>query len=115
MLNTQNFLDALDNLTFVKYEDKTLHTAEGFKISYELELMGGAMSKYPIQFTFRVRKGKLYVRGWGCGDNEDNILANIWWQKKVYAMQELKRNKRDAKQSKANKLFQELTILKLSL
>jgi hypothetical protein len=30
MLNTQNFLDALDNLTFVAEEGKTLHTAQGW-------------------------------------------------------------------------------------
>ena len=114
-METKDFLDALDKLTFVKYEDKTLHTAEGFEISYELELMGGALSKYPIQFTFRVRKDGTHVQSWGCSDNEDNIIANIWWQKKESAMRQLEYDRQDKKKAKLRREFESLTINQLTL
>ena len=114
-MNTQNFLDGLDKLTFVKYEDKTLHTAEGFEISYSLELMGGALSKYPIQFIFRVRKDGMYVQSWGCSDNEDNIIANIWWQRKESAMHQLEYDREDTKKVELKREFESLTIYKLTL
>jgi hypothetical protein len=114
-MNTQNFLDALDKLTFVKYGDKTLHTAEGFEISYEIELNGGAISKYPLQFIFRIRKDNTHVQSWGCSDNDDNIIANIWWQKKESAMHQLEYDAKDKKKAELSREFEALTILKLSL
>jgi hypothetical protein len=85
-MNTQNFLDALDRLTFVSNEGKTLHTAQGFQVSYTIELMGNVMTNYPIQFLFRVRKDDVYIMTWGCSSNEDNKLATHWWLKKCYAI-----------------------------
>ena len=107
-MNTQDFLNGLDKLTFVKYEDKTLYTKEGFEISYELELMGGALSKYPIQFIFRVRKDSTHIMSWGCEDNDDNIIANIWWQKKESAMHQLKYDNESAKKLELKKEFEKL-------
>lgn len=78
-MNTQEFINGLDKLTFVKYENKTFYTAEGFEISYELTLMDGYMrDNYPIQFTFYVRKEGLYIMRWGCESNECNAIAGFW-------------------------------------
>lgn len=98
-MNTQDFLNGLDKLTFVKYENKTFYTVEGFEISYEIELNGGVITKYPLQFIFRVRKDNMHVMSWGCESNDDNIISNIWWQKKEaditrekYKLEDIKRN-----------------------
>jgi hypothetical protein len=39
MKNTQDFLDQLDKLTFVSEEGKTLHTAQGFQVSYSIDFI----------------------------------------------------------------------------
>lgn len=108
-METQDFLNGLDKLTFVKCDDKTLYTEEGFEIKYELELMGGALSKYPIQFIFRIYREGAYVQSWGCSSNEDNIIANIWWQKKECAMNDLEYSKKDKKTVENKRLLESLT------
>ena len=82
MENTQDFLNKLDKLTFIKYENKTLHTAQGFEISYSLQLMEVSMPNMPIQFLFRVKKDNAHVVTWGCDSNESVALSVKWWQKK---------------------------------
>jgi len=108
-MNTQNFLDALDKLTFVKYENKTLQTTQGFQISYTLELMSGTMNNYPIQFLFRVRKDDVHVMSWGCSSNEDNKLATHWWLRKCYAISDLEHENRIVKEALAKYDFETLT------
>jgi len=65
MRNTQDFIDGLNKLNFVKYDNKTLYTKEGFNVSYEIELNGGALSNYPIQFVFIIRKDEIHIQSWG--------------------------------------------------
>lgn len=111
MENTQNFLDKLDRLTFVAEESKTLHTAQGFQISFTLELMSsGALHDYPIQFLFRVRKDDVYIMTWGCSSNDDNKLATQWWLKKCYAISDLNYQERFVKEALAKKEFEEVTM-----
>jgi hypothetical protein len=109
MKNTQDFLNQLDKLTFVSNEGKTLHTAEGFQISYSIELMSVVAGNYPIQFLFRVRKDDAYIMTWGCSSNEDNKLAVHWWLKKCYAISDLEHQERFVKEALAKKEFKELT------
>ena len=110
MENTQDFLDKLDRLTFVAEEGKTLHTAEGFDISYSVELMGiGAMGNYPIQFLFRVRKGDAYIMTWGCSSNDDNKLATQWWLKKCYAISDKEYEDKIVVETLAKIEFEKLT------
>lgn len=109
MKNTQDFLDQLDRLTFVSEENKTLHTKQGFQISYSLEFMGNVMIDYPIQFLFRVRKDDAYIMTWGCSSNEDNKLATHWWLKKCYAISDLEHENRIVKEALAKYDFENLT------
>ena len=109
MENTQDFLNQLDKLTFVSEEGKTLHTAQGFQISYSLELMSGVMTNYPIQFIFRVRKDDVYVMTWGCSSNEDNKLATHWWLKKAYAISDLEYQDKYVEETLAKIEFENLT------
>ena len=109
MKDTQDFLDQLDRLTFVSEEGKTLHTAQGFQISYSLELMGGTITNYPIQFLFRVRKGDVYIMSWGCSSNEDNKLATHWWLKKCYEISDREYEEKIVKETLAKKEFETLT------
>jgi len=109
MENTQDFLNQLDKLTFVSNEGKTLHTAQGFEISYTLELMGGAMNNYPIQFLFRVRKDDVYIMTWGCSSNEDNKLATHWWFKKCYEISDREYEEKIVKETLVKKEFENLT------
>jgi hypothetical protein len=46
----QEFLDNLDKLTFVSIDGNTLHTSEGFEISYNLKMMSN-ISKLPNTTT----------------------------------------------------------------
>jgi hypothetical protein len=109
MKNTQDFLNQLDKLTFVSEESKTLHTAEGFQISYTIELMGNVMTDYPIQFLFRVRKGDVYIMTWGCSSNDDNKLATHWWLKKCYAISDREYEEKIVVETLAKKEFETLT------
>lgn len=109
MKNTKDFLNQLDKLTFVKHEDKTLHTAEGFQISYTIELMGNVMTDYPIQFVFRVRKGDVYIMTWGCSSNEDNKLATHWWLKKCYTISDKEYEEKIVVETLAKIEFENLT------
>jgi hypothetical protein len=81
METIQDFLNKLDKLSFTSYEGKTLHTEEGFDISYNIEIT--SMMSMPLQFIFRVRKENVYVTSWGCSSNDDNEFACNWWQRKI--------------------------------
>lgn len=81
METIQDFLNKLDKLSFTSYGDKTLHTAEEFDISYNIEIT--SMKSLPLQLIFRVRKENVYVTSWGCRNNEDNTIACNWWQRKI--------------------------------
>lgn len=105
----EQFLNQLDNLTYIKYKDNTLYTKEGFEIYYEIELMGGRLSGYPLQFIFRVRKNNTHILSYGCSSNEDNIEANCWWQTKVSDMHQLDYDKKDKKRVKFKNQFEQLT------
>jgi len=109
MKNTQDFLNQLDRLTFVSEDHKTLHTAEGFQISYSLELMSVVAGNYPIQFLFRVRKDDAYIMTWGCSSNEDNKLAVHWWLKKWYSISDREYEDKLVKETLAKKEFEDLT------
>ena len=109
MENTQDFLNKLDKLTFVSEEGKTLHTAEGYQISYSLELMGSSFGNYPIQFIFRVRKGDVYIETWGCSSNDDNKLAVHWWLNKAYAISDLEYEEKYVMETIAKIEFENLT------
>jgi hypothetical protein len=105
----EQFLNELDNLTYIKYKDNTLYTKEGFEIYYEIKLMGGRLSKYPLQFIFRVRKNNTHVLSYECSSNEENIEANCWWQTKVSDMQKIKYQKKEKKIAKFRTEFEQLT------
>ena len=77
----QEFLDNLDKLTFVSIDGNTLHTSEGFEISYNLKMLSN-ISNYPIQLLLRICSDGVYVTSWGCTSNEDNLTTTKWWQKK---------------------------------
>lgn len=109
MENTQDFLNKLDKLTFIKHEDKTMHTAEGFQISYSLELLGVSMPNMPIQFQFRVRKEGRYVMTWGCDSNESVLLSVRWWQKKEFDIHISESDKESDKRKALRKEFETLT------
>ena len=109
MENIQDFLDKLDRLTFVAEENKTLRTAEGFKISYSLELCVEAIPDYPIGFTFRVWKGDILVNTWGCSSNNDNKIAANWWLKKCRAISYIDYEEKYAEKILAKKEFETLT------
>jgi hypothetical protein len=104
----EDFLNKLDSLTYVREEDNILYTEEGFEIYYEIELMGGRLSKYPLQFIFRVRKDNTHVISWGCSSNEDNIEANCWWQTKVSDIRQIEYDKKDKKREKLKNEFNQL-------
>jgi hypothetical protein len=106
METIQDFLNKLNKLSFTNYDDKTLHTEEGFDISYDIEMT--SMVKLPLQVIFRVRKDNVYVMSWGCGSNDDNAIACIWWQRKVAELDNIKyknkREKQDHFKNQFNKL-----------
>ena len=77
----QQFLDKLDKLTFVSIDGKTLHTSEGFEISYTLK-MNDHFPNYPIQLLLRICSDDVYITSWGCTSNEDNLIATRWWMDK---------------------------------
>jgi len=77
----QEFLDNLDKLTFVSIDGNTLHTSEGFEISYNLKMLSN-ISNYPIQLLLRICSDGVYITSWGCTSNEDNLTATTWWAKK---------------------------------
>lgn len=108
-MNTQDFINKLDKLRFVEYKDKTLRSIGGFEITHELELMGGALSMYPIQFRFRVKKNDTHIMSWGCSSNEENAIAGAWWQKKLYAMQDIEYNAKALDKARLTELFNEST------
>lgn len=104
----EDFLNKLDSLTYVREENDILYTEEGFEVYYEIELMGGRLSKYPLQFIFRVRKDNTHVISWGCGSNEDNIDANCWWQAKVSKIRQIEYDEKDKNRTKLINEFNEL-------
>jgi len=104
----EDFLNKLDSLTYVREENNILYTEEGFEVYYEIELMGGRLSKYPLQFIFRVRKDNTHIISWGCGSNEDNIDANCWWQTKVSDIRQIEYDKKDKNRKKLINEFNQL-------
>jgi hypothetical protein len=113
-MSTQDFIDGLNNMKFVSYEDKSFHTADGFEVRYELELLDGLIHKnYPIQFQFYVYKDGLYITRWGCEDNEANAIASAWVLKNKYKIIEIEYNAKDDAKSDALDELNKLTNLNL--
>lgn len=81
METTQDFLNKLNKLTFTKFADRTLHSMEGFEVSYSIEIT--SMKSLPLQMILRIRKDNVYVTSWGCDSNEDNEIVCTWWQRKI--------------------------------
>lgn len=106
---TQDFLDHLNKLTFVKYEDKTFYTAEGYEIRYELQLMGLWMPDSPIQFQFRIIKDNIHIKTFGCVSNESVLSAVKWWENKEFNIHVSKSDKEAKKRHELIKEFENLT------
>jgi hypothetical protein len=104
----QEFLNKLDKLTFVSTDGKTLHTSEGFEISYNLK-MNHPFPNYPIQLLLRICSDGVYITSWGCTSNEDNLIATKWWMDKsndmILKMHESSSDKEDL----LKKMFNQLT------
>lgn len=109
-MSTQNFINGLNKMNFIKYDHKTFYTDEGFEVSYELELLDGLIHKnYPIQFQFYIKKDGAYVTRWGCEDNESNAIASSWVLKMMSNLTEIEyRLSKDVK-SRALAEFKKLT------
>lgn len=58
-------------LTITKSEDNVLHTAEGFTISYHLELQRSNSLLPSVQLVLRVQYKGMNVAMWGCMGEED--------------------------------------------
>ena len=113
-MSTQDFIDGLNKMKFVSYEDKSFHTADGFEVRYELELLDGLVhNNYPIQFQFYVYKDGLYITRWGCEDNEAYAIASAWVLKNKYKIIEDDYNVKNHAKADALHEFKKLTNLNL--
>jgi hypothetical protein len=113
-MSTQDFVDGLNKMKFVSYDDKSFHTADGFEVRYELELLDGLIHRnYPIQFQFYIYKDGLYITRWGCEDNEANAIASAWVLKNKYKIIEIEYNAKDDAKSDALDELNKLTNLNL--
>ena len=113
-MSTQDFIDGLNKMKFVRKDDNTFYTADGFEVRYELELLDGLIHRnYPIQFQFYVYKDGLYITRWGCEDNEENAIASAWVLKNKYKIVEDEYNAKDNAKADALDEFKKLTNLNL--
>jgi hypothetical protein len=105
----QKFLDKLDQLNFVSIDGNTLHTSEGFEISYNLKMMMSRPSDYPIQLLLRVCSDGVYITSWGCTSNEDNLTATKWWAKKSNDIHNKMFEATCEKEASIKRMFNQLT------
>jgi len=106
----QEFLDNLDKLTFVSIDGNTLHTSEGFEISYNLKMMSSPnLQNYPIQLLLRICSDGVYITSWGCTSNEDNLTATTWWAKKSSDMHKKMFEATCDKEASLKRIFNQLT------
>ncbi len=109
-MSTQKFVNGLNKMTFIKKEDNTFYTSEGFEVSYELVLLDGLIHKnYPIQFQFHIRKDGVFITRWGCEDNESNAIASAWVIRTSAKMRDLEYDLEDSAKDKALAEFKRLT------
>jgi hypothetical protein len=106
METTLEFLNKLDKLSFTSYKAKTLHTEEGFDISYDIEMT--SMNYLPLQFIFRIRKENVYVTSWGCSSNDDNAFACAWWWRKISELSNREYKNRSEKEDHFKNQFNKL-------
>jgi len=104
----QEFLNKLDKLTFVSIDGKTLHTSEGFEISYMLK-MNDHFPNYPIQLLLRICSDGVYITSWGCSSNEDNLIATRWWMDKSNDMMLKMHEASSKKEELLKRMFNQLT------
>ena len=104
----QEFLDNLDKLTFVSIDGNTLHTSEGFEISYNLKMMSN-MSNYPIQLILRICSDGVYITSWGCTSNESNLIATKWWAKKSSDIHKKMYESSSEREASLKRMFIQLT------
>ena len=105
----QQFLNKLDQLNFVSIDGNTLHTSEGFEISYNLKMMMSHPSDYPIQLLLRICSDGVYITSWGCSSNEDNLTATKWWAKKSNDMHKKMYETTSEKEELLKRMFNQLT------
>lgn len=109
-MSTQKFVNGLNKMTFIKKEDNTFYTSEGFEVSYELVLLDGLIHKnYPIQFQFHIRKGGVFITRWGCEDNESNAIASAWVLRTESMIRQAEYVEIDSNRDKALAEFKRLT------
>ena len=104
----QQFLDKLDQLNFVSIDGNTLHTSEGFEISYNLKMVSN-LQNYPIQLLLRICSDGVYITSWGCTSNEDNLTATTWWTKKSSEMILKMHEASSEKEDSLKRIFNQLT------
>ena len=109
-MSTQKFVNGLNKMTFIKKEDNTFYTLEGFEVSYELVLLDGFIHKnYPIQFQFHIRKDGVFITRWGCEDNESNAIASAWVLRTESMIRQTEYVEIDSTRDKALAEFKRLT------
>lgn len=109
-MSTQKFVNGLNKMTFIKKEDNTFYTSEGFEVSYELVLLDGLIHKnYPIQFQFHIRKDGVFITRWGCEDNESNAIASAWVLTTKWKIKDAEYKREDSAKAKALAEFNRLT------
>jgi hypothetical protein len=105
----EDFLNRLDKLTYIKCEDNTLYTKEGFQINHSLKLDNSIIPDRSIIFTFRVWKGDIYINTWSCLSADDKKIAIDWWFKKCRAINYIDYEEKYADEIRAKKEFETLT------
>ena len=104
----QEFLDNLDKLTFVSIDGNTLHTSEGFEISYNLKMTSN-LRNYPIQLLLRICSDGVYITSWGCTSNDDNLTATTWWAKKSSDIHKKMYESSSEREASLKRMFIQLT------
>lgn len=113
LMETQDFIEKLEKLNFIKVKDKALISEEGFELTYHTKfqtLMGSrencSFFGLPIQLIFRVEKDGQYVQSWGCMELEDTTQMAKWYKIKHSDLQNAE-DERERKVRKANELIWE--------
>jgi hypothetical protein len=106
---TQTFVNGLNKLNFISYDEKTFLTLEGFEVSFELKIMDTIQKEYPIQFLFYIKKDGLYISSWGCYSNECNSIASKWVLTTKNKLRDQEYDEQDKQKALAKSLFNQLT------
>lgn len=107
MKTSTQFINTLEKINFVKFEDNKLTADNGLELSYVVRLNSGGHLP-SAQIVAIVRYGGRVVQSWGFDDEASQLLFVKFWKRQEYNADNTHAERQEAIANIGRALFQSL-------